>query len=560
MKRLLMSWLDNATLSMQLDDVKQLFSPILPVIKDQALSEVHFISQYLEETTHNKFAELSSYFQCQVKFHFSYLPNFAQLEDVSVKFERHIQEVIADYGEDVEFVFLLDSSIPEMASIWSIMSDIYTKSTRFITVTPDRGVQELKIPFKINTVEYMELTKPSHQVTFSGKTSGMKSSMGAKKRQSVIQEYQENTLIGSLIGMASGKLLKLDQSFQSIVHKCPQMKEQIRKAKKYARTKAPIIILGESGTGKELFANAIHSASSRRCMRFESINCGAIPSGTIDSELFGHEKGGYTGAGQMRKGIFEVADQGTVFLDEIGELPRSTQAMLLRVLANGEFRRVGGEKVLKTNVRIISATNRDLNKDVEEKRFREDLFYRIAEFVIEIPAIRNRPGDIEIIVDFILEHAQEKLYEDEDGAEKNAGNIEATCFAKPLTDDALEFVRNYPWPGNFRQLESVLHRAIITSNGDQITREDIEFEIYPPLQLDRSLDALPVLNDEASFDDLNEIIKSIVFEFALQKTDGNYTQAAKILGYRSHHPLTKWRHIQKVKSIPQHLQNGRPNR
>jgi two-component system response regulator HydG len=245
-----------------------------------------------------------------------------------------------------------------------------------------------------------------------------------------------------------------------IVGRSRPMQALHRKIEKVADSSSSVLILGESGTGKELVARAIHLKSRRREEPFIRVNCGALAEGVLESELFGHEKGAFTGALRRRRGRFELADGGTILLDEIAEVPLATQVKLLRVLQERQFERVGGEETLTVDVRVIAATNRDLKKHVDEGRFREDLFYRLYVIPIEIPALRDRPEDVPLL----CEHFVTKLCRE--------------MNRSPVTVDpeALELLRVYGWPGNIRELENVIERAIVLCDDDRIGREDLPFE------------------------------------------------------------------------------------
>ena len=243
-------------------------------------------------------------------------------------------------------------------------------------------------------------------------------------------------------------------------------------AAQVAPTDLTVLITGESGTGKDVFPKIIHQNSARKHGQYFAVNCGAIPEGTIDSELFGHEKGSFTGAVNERKGYFEIADKGTLFLDEVGELPLSTQARLLRVLENGEFIRVGGNKVMKTDVRIVAATNVDLPLAIEKGRFREDLYYRLNTIPIHVPALRERKEDIPLLFRKFAT----------DFAERN--------HIPPITlsDEAMQMLVNYRWDGNVRQLKNVTEQISIMETDRHITAETLAK--YLP---NRAPSALPVL-------------------------------------------------------------------
>jgi transcriptional regulator with GAF, ATPase, and Fis domain len=237
--------------------------------------------------------------------------------------------------------------------------------------------------------------------------------------------------------------------FQGIVGESPALKAVLRKVRQVAPVETTVLLTGETGTGKELIARALHEGSARKERPLIKINCGAIPQGVVESELFGHEKGAFTGALQRRTGRFELADNGTLFMDEVGELPLDTQVKLLRVLQEQEFERVGSTRSQKVDVRLVAATNRDLEHEVGESRFRADLYYRLNVFPIQVPPLRERPSDIPLLVTHFLAQFQRKL-------------------AKPLkgvTPESLNRLTSYPWPGNIRELQNVLERACVLSDG-----------------------------------------------------------------------------------------------
>jgi transcriptional regulator with GAF, ATPase, and Fis domain len=246
--------------------------------------------------------------------------------------------------------------------------------------------------------------------------------------------------------------LRSESGFEEIIGASAPLKAMLREVRQVAPTEATVLLTGETGTGKELVARAVHALSPRRARTLVKVNCGAIPAGLVESELFGHERGAFTGALQRRIGRFELADGGTIFLDEIGELPLDAQVKLLRVLQEGEFERVGGTGSIRVDVRVIAATNRDLAVEVTEGRFRADLYYRLNVVPIRVPPLRERRGDIPLLVRHFLALYQRR-------------------FAKPLrgvAPDGLARLEQYPWPGNVRELQNVLERAAVLSTGSLI--------------------------------------------------------------------------------------------
>jgi formate hydrogenlyase transcriptional activator len=241
--------------------------------------------------------------------------------------------------------------------------------------------------------------------------------------------------------------------FEEIVGSSAVLKEVLSRVSQVAPTDATVLLTGETGTGKELIARAIHKRSKRSAKAFVTVNCAAIPSTLIGSELFGHEKGAFTGALQRRLGRFELADGGTIFLDEIGELPPDMQSALLRVLQEGEFERVGGTHTIRADVRVIAATNRDLETAMTNGTFRSDLFYRLQVFPIEIRPLRERQEDIPLLVEYFIDRYANKMRKKICGIDRKS----------------LELLRSYSWPGNIRELQNVIERAVIVSGGDVLS-------------------------------------------------------------------------------------------
>lgn len=305
--------------------------------------------------------------------------------------------------------------------------------------------------------------------------------------------------------LAENRFLKeqLEEKYKDlkIIGESKAIQEVLSTVARVAKTDSTVLIRGESGTGKELVARAIHALGDRASQRFISLSCAAIPETLLESELFGYEKGAFTGATRRKEGRFELADAGTLFLDEIGDLSLETQVKLLRVIETQEFERLGGKETIKVNVRIISATNQDLEKKIKEKSFREDLYYRLNVVSIFIPPLRERKGDILPLVEHFIQKYNQKT----------GKNIQG------ITTDAKDILLSYPWPGNIRELENVIERAIVLGRGEAIDKSDLAYLSF------QKTEQFP------SDFSLKELEKSQILK-VLEKTGGNLTQAAELLG------------------------------
>lgn len=325
--------------------------------------------------------------------------------------------------------------------------------------------------------------------------------------------------------ISENKLLKEQlsrrYSFDGIISQSSAMQEVLNTAARVAETNAPVLIRGESGTGKEVIAHVIHYNSRRKDKPFIAVNCAALNENLLESELFGHEKGAYTGAEKQRRGRFEQADSGTIFLDEIGDISPATQVRLLRVLQEQTFERVGGTETIEVNVRVIAATNKNLEQAIENGSFREDLFYRLNVITIDIPPLRNRRDDIPPLLEhfvsvFAKEHKRKKL-----------------SFSKEAWDTLVR----YDYPGNVRELENIIQRAVIFSRGEHITREDLPLNVRPTAA-ESSLPSEPKDLQQQ----VDRLEKELIFD-ALRIYGNNQTKAAKQLGLTERnlrYKLKKW--------------------
>jgi transcriptional regulator with PAS, ATPase and Fis domain len=307
--------------------------------------------------------------------------------------------------------------------------------------------------------------------------------------------------------------------FPSIIGESMAMRGLLSLIRKVSPTDSTILVLGESGTGKELVANSIHDNSNRQDKPFIKLNCAAIPAELLESELFGHEKGAFTGATKFKPGKFDMADGGTIFLDEIGDMPFNLQAKILRVLQEQEFYRVGGSRTIKVDVRIIASTNKNLEKMVQEGAFREDLFYRLNVFTLNLPPLRERKEDIPLLVDYFLQNAAKKV---------------------DISSVALQTLIAFSWPGNIRELKNTIESAAVIAENDYIEPAQLSSKITGAFNNDPQM-ALKLPVNIPLDERLREIEKSMIIE-ALRKTGGVQVRATELLGINQR---SLWHRIKK---------------
>lgn len=309
-----------------------------------------------------------------------------------------------------------------------------------------------------------------------------------------------------------------NQEIEGIIGKSPLLKDVIEKIKIVAPAETSVLILGESGTGKERVAHSIHDLSAHKSNAIVVVNCAALPQSLVESELFGHEKGAFTGANSLRIGKFEQADNGTIFLDEIGELPLESQTKLLRVLQEKEIQRLGGNKTIKVNVRIVAATNRSLEKEVAEGRFRLDLYYRLNVFPIQLPTLQERKEDIEILANYFL-----KKY-----ATSSRKNIDS------ISPSALAQLMQYNWPGNIRELEHIIERNVLLAKTSEIENFNLQINAAAPLQ-----------ENSSTIKSMEEMEKEHIIK-ALQNCDGKVSGNGGAAELLKMHPQTLFSKMKKL--------------
>lgn len=490
MKRTLVCWLGATDIRASKGEESTGYGPIYQSQKKRTFDEIILLNNFPKKdaNTYREWLLIDFKISFQIKqIKLSSPTNFGEIYESVVSV---IDEI--DLSNH-QLTFHLSPGTPAMAAVWIILA-----KTRYpaelIESSREEGVKTVSIPFDISAEFIPNLLKTSDS-----------------KIEKLITETPPEA-----------------PEFESIIHRSSIMKSIINRARLVAPRSVPVLIEGESGTGKELFARAIHNASPRKEKPFIPINCGAIPAELIESELFGHIKGAFTGAAQNRKGCFEAADKGTLFLDEVGELPLSAQVKLLRVLQEKEVTPIGSSKSKSIDIRIVSATNRNLIVEISNGRFRSDLFYRLGVAILRLPPLRKRAGDISLLIDKLMDQINEEA--------KNDIGIEH----KNISPGAKNLLLKHPWHGNIRELQNTLRRAAIWSSGQTISKSDIDESLlkFEGSGKDNILDR-PMKN-EFNLNDILSEVSTHYIERALQETNQNKTEAAQLLGLPSYQTLTNW--------------------
>jgi DNA-binding NtrC family response regulator len=397
-------------------------------------------------------------------------------------------------GQELELTLHLSPGTPVMTAVWIILGKAKYPA-ELIQTSRERGLQTASIPLDI-----------------------------AAEFQDLIPELLKRS-DASLEARSDGKLPVRPQ-FGDIVYGCKPMAELIERAQRIARRSVSVLIEGESGTGKELLARAIHEEGMRHGKPFVALNCGAVPKDLVESLLFGHVKGAFSGAVRPSQGYFREAHGGTLFLDEIGELPLDAQVKLLRVLQEKRVTPVGGSSEVAVGVRVIAATNRNLAAECQEGRFREDLFYRLAIAVLHLPPLRERQGDLGLLIERLLEKANEAALNEEPGYER-----------KKISAGAKKLLLNHPWPGNVRELENTLMRATVWTHGGVVSERDMLGALMSEPTSRQSLLSRKPLAKGFDLDKTLDDISREYVQAALKEADGNKTRAAELLGLHSRQTL-----------------------
>jgi DNA-binding NtrC family response regulator len=489
-QRLLVCWIGNTDL--QASRGERGPGPIARAVRDRGFHEVHLLSDHPSAEGDAYRTWLSTTTSAQAQLYHRKLPNpthFGAIYEAATAVLRGLRDV---HGPNFDLTFHLSSGTAAMAAVWILLAKTRHPAT-LIQSSEKHGVEVASVPFDISA-EFIPdlLRRPDDELE-----------------------------------RLSAGLPKEAPEFDDIIHQAAAMKRVLAKARRAAPRSVPVLIEGESGTGKDLLARAIHRASPRQDQEFVAVNCGAITASLVESELFGHEKGAFTGADRKHTGLIFAAHGGTLFLDEIGELRADVQVKLLRVIQNRELLPVGATKPVPVDVRIIAATNRVLIDEVAAGRFREDLFYRLAVAMLRLPPLRDRPGDIALLVERLLDQVNQES-QDEPG-----------YIQKKISPNARNLLLGHDWPGNVRELLNSLRRAAIWSSGDTIRPEDVrDALLLRPAATEQVMHR--ALGDGFHLEDLLSDVARHYLERALAEAGGNKTRAAKLVGLASYQTLTNW--------------------
>jgi DNA-binding NtrC family response regulator len=493
--RALVTWIGHTDLRAPVEGDAVGVGPIAQALEARSFQRAYLLSDHERETLRRYIRWLEAR-AGGVELHVVHAPlngptEFGEIYAAAV---RVCEKARADDPNDTSLTFHLSPGTPAMAAVWIILA-----KTRFpaelIESSKQHGVRTASVPFDISADFLPDLLR---------------------------QPDRE-------LERLSAGLPPEAPEFDEIVHRGRTMKRAILRARRVAPRSVPVLIEGETGTGKELMARAIHRASPRRNRPFMAVNCGALAPELVEAELFGHEKGAFTGAMGRRSGHFEEADGGTLFLDEVGELPKPAQVKLLRTLQEGEILPVGSSRARKVDVRVIAATNRSLAAEVEAGRFREDLFHRLAVAVLRLPPLRERREDLSLLIDRILVQVNRE-------GEEQPGYVQ-----KRLSAGARNLLLAHPWPGNVRELQNTMRRAAIWSSDAILTAEDVREALLPITGGSGQGHVLDKALGEGL--DLPAILTSVARHYlqrALDETRGNKTEAAKLVGLPSYQTFTNW--------------------
>ncbi|MEZ4654623.1 MAG: sigma-54 dependent transcriptional regulator [Candidatus Eisenbacteria bacterium] len=491
MSSILLAWIGRADLEGPRELPESGNGPIAQAMEAFEFDQAWLLCNYADVTSYEAWLKVRTRVPFEIR-HVE-LSSPTEYREIYEAASRACAEVLAVHRGAAQLTFHLSPGTPAMQAMWILIGSTKFRG-RFVETSRERGPRVVSIPFEISAELVPDLLAPADR----------------RLERAIDARPPEHP------------------AFSEILFRSRAMREVIDRARRVASRSIPILIEGETGTGKELLARAIHEASPRQANAFIAVNCGAIPKELVEAELFGYEKGAFTGAARRHVGYFEASADGTLFLDEIGELPLNAQVKILRALQEHSVTRVGSTESIPLNLRVIAATNRALGGEVRAGTFRQDLFYRLAVAVLKLPPLREREGDVSLLLERVLDKVNE-----ESAAE---GNFQA----RRLSPAAKNVFLNHAWPGNVRELINTLRRAVVWSEGATIGRQQAQ----ESLMLDAALGAESILGRSLGGGfDLKETLAEVARHYlrrAMSEASGNKTKAAELVGLGSYQTLTGW--------------------
>jgi DNA-binding NtrC family response regulator len=489
--KVLVAWIGRADFRARTEEAVVGSGPVAQALQVREFAKAVLLSDFSERETTEYLAWLRARTTTPIEVVYERLSAPTAHGEIHEAALRGVEHALSGAVADTSLCFHLSPGTPAMHAVWLLLGKTRYPSAELIESSKDHGLHTVDVPFDISADFLPDL----------------------------LRERDERLRQGSAAEPPAAP------EFADIIHRGKLMTRVVQRARRVAVRNVPVLIEGESGTGKEMLARAIHRASLRSERDFVPINCGAIPAALVESELFGHEKGAFTDAKQARVGCFEAAHRGTLFLDEVGELPSAVQVKLLRTIQEGEIVRVGATKPIKVDVRLVAATNRTLTDEIAAGRFREDLFYRLAVAVLKLPALRERSGDLGLLIDHALDQVNREAV------------AEPGYKEKKLSAAGRNLLLAHRWPGNVRELVNTLRRAAIWSDGSTISADDAREALLPVTG--NGIQDRP-LGDGFNLPNLLRDVARHYLSRAMEEAEGNKTKAAKLVGLSSYQTLTNW--------------------
>lgn len=494
MERILFAWVGRTDLRAAAENKPGELGPIAQAASEGDFSRLVLLNNYGPESDPEGYvAWLKGHTESTVDLTPVALPSPTDFSAIYVAAREKVEAVLRNVHRATVPVFHLSPGTPAMAAVWIMLGKGRFPSAELIQSSREKGVEHVDMPFNITAEFIPDMKKGTDQ---------------------------------RLAALAYA--LPEKNEFTSIIHRCNAMKKVVAQAHLVSSRNVPVLIEGETGTGKELFARAIHRESERSKGPFVAVNCGAIPKELFEAEFFGYKQGAFTGAETEHAGYFEQADRGTLFLDELGELPLDAQVKVLRILNDGVVRRLAETKDRKVDVRIIAATNRNLLEEVAEGNFRADLFYRLAVAMLKLPPLREREGDLSLLIDSMLDQVNREMADSPD------------YKGKKFSSNAKNLMVRHSWPGNAREMLNTITRICVWCQGTSIQVEDVQQALLPSASYAKDDVLQKPLGGDFQLQEIIGVLSSEYIRKALSETGGNKSKAAKLLGFKNYQTLNNW--------------------